>query len=136
MNVPQLIACVWVVCAETDAEAERLASSADMAFRLLYRGELIPVPTIERALRFLEEDRARPQLFTRPRRRIVGAPETVRAGIEAAANEYGAGEMMIVTITHDHAARRRSYELIAEAFCTGRPGDVVSVNSPSRARYT
>jgi alkanesulfonate monooxygenase SsuD/methylene tetrahydromethanopterin reductase-like flavin-dependent oxidoreductase (luciferase family) len=50
------------------------------------------------------------------RRRIVGSPATVRAGIEAAAREYDADEVMIVSITYDHQARRRSYELIAEAF--------------------
>ena len=38
------------------------------------------------------------------------------SGIEAVAAEYGADEVMVVTITYDHAARRRSYELIAEAF--------------------
>jgi hypothetical protein len=39
----------------------------------------------------------------------------VRAGLEAVAQEYRADEVMIVTITYDHGARRRSYELIAEA---------------------
>ena len=39
---------------------------------------------------------------------IVGSPDRVRAGIEALAAEYGADEVMIVTITYDHAARRRS----------------------------
>jgi luciferase family oxidoreductase group 1 len=115
-SAPEVIAAVWAVCAETDAEAERLASSAEMAFALLQTGRLIPVPAVEEALRFLEEDRARPKLFSRPRRRIVGAPATVRAGIEAAAREYEADEMMVVTITYEHAARRRSYELIAEEF--------------------
>jgi alkanesulfonate monooxygenase SsuD/methylene tetrahydromethanopterin reductase-like flavin-dependent oxidoreductase (luciferase family) len=47
---------------------------------------------------------------------VVGSPETVRAGLEEVATEYGAGEILVVTITHDHGARRRSYELIAEAF--------------------
>jgi alkanesulfonate monooxygenase SsuD/methylene tetrahydromethanopterin reductase-like flavin-dependent oxidoreductase (luciferase family) len=46
----------------------------------------------------------------------VGAPDTVRDGIEAVAREYDADEVMVVTITFDHEARRRSYELIAEAF--------------------
>ena len=104
------------MCAETDAEAERLASSADMAFALLQTGRLIPVPPVEEAVRFLAEERARPTFFSRPRRRIVGSPATVRAGIEAAARDYAADEMMVVTITYDHAARRRSYELIAEEF--------------------
>ncbi|MEI9985431.1 MAG: hypothetical protein WDN69_20915 [Aliidongia sp.] len=58
----------------------------------------------------------------RARRTIVGAPATVRAGIEALAAEYQAEEVMIVTITHDHAARRRSYELIAQAFGLAVPG--------------
>jgi hypothetical protein len=39
----------------------------------------------------------------------------VRAEIEKLAADYGADEVIIVTITYDHAARRRSYELIAEA---------------------
>jgi luciferase family oxidoreductase group 1 len=118
---PETIVAIWVICAETDEEAERLASSGIMSFTLLRRGELIRVPSVERALRFLDEERAaRPSVGGAPRhgerRRILGAPARVRAGIEAAVREYGADEAMIVTITHEHEARRRSYELIAEAF--------------------
>ena len=47
---------------------------------------------------------------------IIGSPETVREGLEEVAREYGAEEVTVVTITHEHEARRRSYELIAEAF--------------------
>jgi len=32
------------------------------------------------------------------------------------ADEYGADEVLVVTMTHDHGARRHSYELIAAAF--------------------
>jgi alkanesulfonate monooxygenase SsuD/methylene tetrahydromethanopterin reductase-like flavin-dependent oxidoreductase (luciferase family) len=46
----------------------------------------------------------------------VGTGEVVRNGLEAIAREYGAEELMIVTITHSHEARKRSYELVAEAF--------------------
>ena len=46
----------------------------------------------------------------------MGGPGEVRAGIEAVAADYGADEVLVVTITHDHDARRRSYELVAEAF--------------------
>src|SRR6266508_4112419 len=52
----------------------------------------------------------------RHRRAIVGTPATVRARLEALAEAYAADELMIVTITHDHQARRRSYELIADVF--------------------
>ena len=47
---------------------------------------------------------------------MLGSPETVRAGLEDVAAEYGADEVLVVTIAYDHGARRRSYELIAEAF--------------------
>jgi alkanesulfonate monooxygenase SsuD/methylene tetrahydromethanopterin reductase-like flavin-dependent oxidoreductase (luciferase family) len=47
---------------------------------------------------------------------VVGSPETVRAGIETVASAYQADEVIVVTITYDHGVRRRSYELIAEAF--------------------
>jgi luciferase family oxidoreductase group 1 len=118
---PEVITALWVICAETDDEAERLASSGVMTFKLLRRGELIPVPPVEKALAFIERERRQSAgLASTPsvtdRRRIVGSPATVRAGIEAAAREYDADEVMIVSITYDHQARRRSYELIAEAF--------------------
>jgi luciferase family oxidoreductase group 1 len=117
---PRVVVAASVVCAETDGEAERLASSVRMAITLLLRGQLIAVPTVETAQRFLaaEDDRPSGGLPTIPPRRrlIVGAPSTVRRGIEAVAAEYAADEVMLVTITHDHEARRRSYELVAEEF--------------------
>jgi luciferase family oxidoreductase group 1 len=116
VDAPRVIAAVTAVCAESDDEAQRLASSSRMLFTLLREGTLVPVPRVETALRFFEE-RGRDFKAQPPgRRAIVGAPETVRDQIEAVAAEYGADEMMIVTITHDHAARVRSYELIAAAF--------------------
>ena len=45
----------------------------------------------------------------------VGTPDQVVAEIQQMADEYEADEVVIVTICHDHAARVRSYELIAEA---------------------
>jgi alkanesulfonate monooxygenase SsuD/methylene tetrahydromethanopterin reductase-like flavin-dependent oxidoreductase (luciferase family) len=108
---------VWAICADTDEEAERLASSIAMSFAMLRLGRPIPVPPPERALRFLAQhgDPAS------GRRRVVGSPDTVRVGIEAVAAEYGADEVIVVTITHDHGARRRSYELIAETFGLSKP---------------
>jgi luciferase family oxidoreductase group 1 len=46
-STPEVILAVWVICAETDAEAERLASSGIMTFKLLRRGQLIAVPPVE-----------------------------------------------------------------------------------------
>jgi len=105
--------CVSAICAESDDEAQRLAASQRMAITQLRRGNVIAVPPVEEALAFLAENgSAGPS----GRRAVVGAPEAVRAGIEQVAADYGAEEVLVVTITHDHGARRRSYELIARAF--------------------
>jgi luciferase family oxidoreductase group 1 len=115
-GAPYTTVAAWVVCADDDEEAQRLAASSRMTLTLLRRGELVAVPSPETALAFLARE-GRPSAGSLPGRRgIIGSPKRVRAGIERVAEEYGAEEVMIVTITHDHAARRRSYELIAEAF--------------------
>src|SRR5262249_52488791 len=99
--------------AETDEEAQRIASSARMTRALLNEGRLIPVPPIEKALAFLAERGANADSAARPRRAIIGTPERVKQGIESVSKLYGAEEVMVLTNTFDHAHRRRSYELIA-----------------------
>ncbi len=116
LPAPRMMVAGWAICAETDEEAQTIASSARMTRALLNEGKLIPVPPIDKAQRFLVERGPNPDTVARPRRAIIGNPGAVRKGIEALAELYGAEEVMIVTITYDHAARRRSYELIAEAF--------------------
>ncbi len=76
------------------------------------------MPSREFSLRLLEQRGAQTASSEPGRvlRAIIGDPDKVREGIESVARDYGAEEVMVVTITHDHAARRRSYELIAEAF--------------------
>ena len=83
---------------------------------MLQRGRLIPVPPPEKAARFLESEGERLDAPPRGRRTIVGAIDKVRAQVEQLAADYRADEVIAVTITYDHAARRRSYELLAEAF--------------------
>jgi luciferase family oxidoreductase group 1 len=104
---------VWAIAADSREEAERLASSSRMSFAMLRKGRLIEVPHPDKAMAFLErEGDAMPQR----RRALLGTPDEVRAGIEAVAEEYGAEEVIVVTITFDHEARRRSYELLAAEF--------------------
>ena len=110
------MAAIWALCADTDEIAQRLAASSRMAFTLFLQGQLIPVPPVDVALKFVEEHEQEIEALGRRRRWLVGSPATVKAGIETAAAEYGAEEVMVVTITFDHAARKRSYELLAEAF--------------------
>ncbi len=113
---PRSAVASWAICAETDAEAERLSLSFRMMMTMLFRGRSIQVPTVERAQRFLEEEKLLPHQVPAGRRIITGTPGRVRQAIEAVARDYQAEEVLIVNILHDHAARRRSYELIAQEF--------------------
>lgn len=117
---PRVVVAVWALCAETDEEAVRLAASSRMAFTLFLQGQLMPVPPVDVGVKFVEEHGAEIEALGRRRRWLVGSPSTVKPGIEAVAAEYGAEEVMVVTITYDHGARKRSYELLANAFL-GRP---------------
>jgi alkanesulfonate monooxygenase SsuD/methylene tetrahydromethanopterin reductase-like flavin-dependent oxidoreductase (luciferase family) len=116
LKEPKVIVACFALCAETDEEAQRVASSARMTRALLNEGRLLPVPTIETALQFLKDRGPNADSAARPRRSIVGTPEKVKQGILELADMYGAGEVMILTNTYEHAARRRSYELLAKAF--------------------
>jgi len=107
---------VWVICAESDEEARRLAASGRMAFTLLRRGELIAVPAPEEALEFLAADERADAGPRSERRAVLGAPARVREELEEVVSRYGAEEAIVVCITYAHEARRRSYELLAEVF--------------------
>jgi luciferase family oxidoreductase group 1 len=123
---PTVSVGVVALCAETDEEAERLAASHKMAFSLLRRGRLIKVPPVEEAVGYWES--RGPSKSSR--RLIVGSPATVRAGLEEVAADYGAEEAVILTITFEHEARRRSYELIAEEFGLERSAATGDVATP------
>ena len=81
-----------------------------MAFSLLRQGRLIPVPTVEQGERYAE---SRPEAAEQPplRARLAGHGSG-RASRRRRA-EYGVDEVLLLTITYEHEARRRSYELIA-----------------------
>lgn len=107
---------VSVLCAETDAEAQRLAISDDL-LRLrpegAGQGSLLSVEDAQaRALTDLERELLAQQRL----RRIVGAPDRVRDLLSVLADAYGVDELVVRTVCHDPKARLRSYELLAAAF--------------------
>ena len=86
-----------------------------MAITVAGRGEFGPVPEPGRALAFLRAEPPHGDGFA-GRRVAVGPPGSVRARLQQIAAEYDADELVILTLTHDDAARRRSYELLAEEY--------------------
>jgi luciferase family oxidoreductase group 1 len=117
LPAPKAVVAVGVVCAESDAEAELLASTYRAMGRRLRLGLRGPLPAPEDALKELAEGPAAPGGQEGEWPRVVwGSPDRVRAKLEELAEALGLDEVMAVTITYDHAARVRSYELLAQAF--------------------
>ena len=116
LQAPRVGVSAWAICADTDAEAERLASSMRMLMIMLFRGQFIPVPTVERAEAFLAAEGVAPGTTPSGRRLIIGAPDKVRAMLDEVVKDYGAEELFVVNIMHDHQKRKRSYELLARAY--------------------
>jgi luciferase family oxidoreductase group 1 len=120
LAAPEASIGVFVLCADTEAEAERLALSRDLWRLRFERGELGPIPAVEEAAQYpySREDRLRTAFHRR--RQVVGAPEQVREKLLELAARYGVGEFVVVSICYDFTARLRSYELLAQVF--GLPG--------------
>lgn len=112
---PHAILGVAAVCAETEEQARELASTMELAWLRIHSGRFLPLPSPAEALAYPYSDYEREALEEVRARTIVGSPQQVRARIEAMAADSAADEMMIVSNIYDHAARLRSYELIAAA---------------------
>lgn len=115
--VPRTSVAVSVVCAATDAEAERLASSLRV-WRLAPEERRGPVPSVDEAAAATRglDAVARARLAQDHGRAVVGGPERARGTLLALAAAFDVDELLLVTICHDPAARLRSYELVADAF--------------------
>src|SRR5262249_58141933 len=103
-------------CAHSDAEAERSAATIDLTFVRRSGGEYLPLPSPQEAAAYPYSPAERALIARNRARLFVGAKATVleRLGEMIAATK--ADEVMVTTMIYDHAARRHSYELLAEAF--------------------
>lgn len=113
---PHVILGISVICAPTEDEAERYAKSMDLTWVRLRRGEFGPFPSPEEAEAYPFTPEERAIAASQRALMFVGTPERVRDSMLRIAEETGADELMITTMIHDHAARLRSFELVAEAF--------------------
>ena len=107
---------VFVLCADTDEEAERLIKCRDLASVRQRTGRSGPVPTIEEAEAYVYSPQEE-QLRQYNRQRFIwGTPDKVRPALEELGLQFGVEEFVVLTICPDFGSRCRSYELLAEAF--------------------
>jgi len=117
---PYVMVGVNIIAADTDAEARRLATTQQMSWANIFRGQRglsqPPIDDIESYWTPAEKAQAQRMLA----RSVHGSVDTIRSWISALVEETGADELIIVSDVYDHAARLRSFELIAEATCGDR----------------
>ena len=104
-----------VVVADTEAAARELAAGYGLWVRSIRTAErAIPFPTPEQARRHQWTDADRDLVADRIDTQFVGTSGQVADKLEQLRDATEADELIITTITHDHADRVRSYELLAE----------------------
>jgi luciferase family oxidoreductase group 1 len=113
---PHAILTVAAICADTDAEAERLASSADLNVLRRNRGEYGPLPSPEEALAYEYSPAERDAIRRNRQRLFVGSRETIRKLLDPLLTATKADELMITAAVFDHGAKLHSYELLAQEF--------------------
>jgi luciferase family oxidoreductase group 1 len=111
---PRVNVGVHVLCAETEEEALRLASSRNLMKLRSALGVRAGVPSVEEALAYPYRPEELAYLEQVKRSYVDGDPQQVKAKLEAIANLYQTTDLTIVTICHGFAERVRSYELLAE----------------------
>jgi luciferase family oxidoreductase group 1 len=112
---PYAILATHVVCAETDEDADRLARTVDLNIVRRAKGEYLPLASPEEAAAYDYSPADKARIAQNRQRVSVGSPATVRGKLAPLIEATQAQELMVTTMIHDHAARKRSYELLKEA---------------------
>jgi len=116
LATPYAILACAAVCADSEAEAERLAATIDLNFVRRSRGEYLPLASPQEAAAYPYSPAERGLIARNRARLFVGTKATVLERLRELIAATKADEVMVTTMIYDHAARRRSYELLAEAF--------------------
>ena len=113
---PDSSLCIFIVCAETEREARKLALCRDLTLLLREKGQFSPFPSIKEAEDYNYSEADKLAIERNRPRSLYGNPVQCREIIEEMATNYSVDEIVILSICHDPATRQRSYELIARSF--------------------
>jgi luciferase family oxidoreductase group 1 len=113
---PEASIGVFVLCCDTDEEAQQLALCRDVWRLRVERGEFGPFPSIAEAGAYEMNDAERSRIAERQEHQILGRPEGVREQLDELARRCGAEELVVVSITHEFSQRVRCYELLSQVY--------------------
>jgi luciferase family oxidoreductase group 1 len=126
LAAPYAILGVAVITADSDAEAERIASSADLHYARRAKGEYQPLASPDEAAAYPYTPIDRERIARQRGRLVVGGVDTVLSRLQSLINATKADELMVTTMVYDHAARRHSYEILAQAFALSPRSETVA----------
>jgi luciferase family oxidoreductase group 1 len=132
LRKPHAMACIGAFAAETDAEARRLFTSLQQSFVYLRRGRPAPLPPPIDDMSRICSPPEKAMVEHSFREAVVGSRETVRRGIAAFVERTAVDELMVTAAIYDHAARLRSFELVAEACREVEQGQKLTTSVMSR----
>jgi luciferase family oxidoreductase group 1 len=115
-QTPYAILGVAAIVADTESEADRMATSADLHFARRAVGQYGPLASPEEAAAYPYTPIDRQRIAHNRKRLIAGSPGQVHERIMQLVEVTKADEVMITTMVFDHAARKHSYELLAREF--------------------
>jgi alkanesulfonate monooxygenase SsuD/methylene tetrahydromethanopterin reductase-like flavin-dependent oxidoreductase (luciferase family) len=130
LDRPHAILGVAAVAADTDAEADRLATTIDLNFARRQKGEYLPLASPEEAAAYPYTPVDRERIRHNRARVFTGAVASIRERLAPLIEATKADELMVTTMIHDHGARRHSYEVLAEAFGLAHRADRSLCASP------
>jgi luciferase family oxidoreductase group 1 len=116
LEKPYVMAGINVVAAETDEEARFLFTSVQQAFVNLRTGRAGKLPRPVKGYGETLDPMAAGMLGQALAAAVIGSPDKVRAGVDAFIARTTADELIVTAQIHDHAARVRSYELLADLY--------------------
>ena len=110
---PHTMVGVNVIAADTDAEGARLLTSLQQRFLGMRRGVRGPLPRPVDSMDGLWSDGERDAVQRMLAATASGGPDKVRRELQAIVQRTGANELIVAGAVHDHAARLRSYQIVA-----------------------
>lgn len=114
LDRPYALVAAAVTCADTDDKARRLAEPAALSFLRLVAGHPSTLPTPEETADYRYSNRERAFVDDRLATQILGAPDTVRRGLESLLDATSADELMVTTTTFSPEDRLHSFSLLAK----------------------
>ena len=126
---PYCAVALFVISADTQGEADALASAVDLRRVQMAYGMNAPIPTVEQARDWQPDERARAVIAHERPRSIIGTPQRVVERMLALQASFEADEVIVLSVAASYAARLRTYELLAQAFELDRAGSCARVDA-------